>query len=136
MAAPDNITLVTDPDDDACLARVADGDADAMVTAAWPRADIASRSGYRVLQETEMALEPRAIVARSDGPDPTELLVALDDAIRALRADGMLTDLARRPGDVAARSTSVALAVDPYLNPYRSCLMRLICLLDALGVRG
>ncbi len=79
-----------------------------MVTAAWPRADIASRSGYRVLQETEMALEPRAIVARSDGPDPTELLVALDDAIRALRADGMLTDLARRPGDVAARSVQLA----------------------------
>ena len=96
VAAPDTITLVTGPDDDACLARLADGDADAMVTAAWTRADIASRSGYRVLQETEVAYEPRAIVARADGPDPTELLVALDDAIRALRADGTLTDLARQ----------------------------------------
>jgi ABC-type amino acid transport substrate-binding protein len=96
VAAPDNITLVTGPDDDACLARVAEGDAEAMVTAAWTRADIASRSGYRVLQETEVAFEPRSIVARTDGPDPTELLVALDDAMRALRADGTLTDLARQ----------------------------------------
>lgn len=96
VAPPDNLVLVTGPDDDACLARVADGDADAMVTAAWTRADIASRSGLRVLQETEVALEPRAIVARADGPDPTELLAALDDALGTLRADGTLTDLARQ----------------------------------------
>jgi hypothetical protein len=47
-----------------------------------------------------------------------------------------------KPANGAARSHRAqevrpqAEILSPYLNPYRSCLMRLIRLLDALAVRG
>ena len=34
------------------------------------------------------------------------------------------------------RGQSMALCVDPYLDPYQLCLMRLLRLLEVLGERG
>ncbi len=81
-------------EDQMCLDDLANGDVDAAVTSALTAADIAVRPALRVLGQPVL-LDPRTIVARTAGPDPTSLVQAVDDALRQMRADGTLVDLSR-----------------------------------------
>jgi hypothetical protein len=66
----------------------------------------------------------------------------MTDQIFAFRSPSnrLVTDTPHRAADLAiARRVGRGLRLDPYLDPYGSCLMclmRLMRLLDALGVRG
>ena len=77
-----------------CLDDLAAGEVDAVVTSALTAADIAVRPAVRTLGQP-ILLDPRTIVARTDGPDPTTLLQAADEALGEMRADGTLADLSR-----------------------------------------
>ena len=77
-----------------CLDDLAAGDVDAVVTSALTAADIAVRPGVRTLGQPVL-LDPRTIVARTAGPDPSALVRAANEALGEMRADGTLSDLSR-----------------------------------------
>ena len=67
-----------------------------MVTARWSDADIQVRAGIKVIGGPDA--EPRSVIVRradGAGPDPTDLLVALDGALEAMHQDGTLTRLSQ-----------------------------------------
>jgi ABC-type amino acid transport substrate-binding protein len=79
--------------DDACVAAVIDGSADAMVSANLLADELVSR-GLRLVLTTPVAEEVwTAVVA--PGGDSTTLLDAVDRAIVRLRASGQLEDISR-----------------------------------------
>ncbi len=78
--------------DGACMAAVVGGAVDAMVTAAWSPADLAARPKLRSIGGP-VYLEPRSVIASRGGKDPTALLLAIDQALGTLRADGTLRQL-------------------------------------------
>ncbi len=89
-------SLVTRPDDDACLALLASGGAAGVVTAHLSPADLQVRSGFRVIGGPTP--EPRSLIVPSQQgpvPDPTDLVRAIDDALAAMRADGTLARLSQ-----------------------------------------
>jgi ABC-type amino acid transport substrate-binding protein len=85
-------SLITLPDDDACLAALATGQVDALVTAHLSSADIAVRSGIHSIGGPPP--EPRALIVErmsAGSADATDLVAAINSAIDAARADGTLT---------------------------------------------
>jgi ABC-type amino acid transport substrate-binding protein len=72
------------------------GAAVAAVTAELSDADLQVRSDIRVIGGP--GPEPRPVIVHHShvgGPDTTELLRAIDDALAAMRADGTLTRLSQ-----------------------------------------
>jgi ABC-type amino acid transport substrate-binding protein len=92
--APTNVTVQAASNDGACLASVAAGESDALVTEAWTEGDIGARPEYRVVSGSAVAYEPRSMLARSDGLDPTSLVDTLNQTLAQLRSDGTLRELA------------------------------------------
>ena len=80
--------------DQACLDALSSGDVDAMVTATLSAADIAVRASIRSLGQPVL-LDPRSVVVRKDGPDPSAMLEAIDAAFSDMRIHGTLVDLSR-----------------------------------------
>ena len=95
-ASPVTALVVTRATDADCLSALASGAVVAAVTARLSDADLQVRSDIRVIGGP--AAEPRvAIVHRQQGagPDPTDLMRAIDDALAAMRADGTLARLSQ-----------------------------------------
>ena len=84
-------TLILRDSDDACLADLADGTVRAVVSAAMSRADLADHPELRSI--ASLPPEPRAIVVRRAGPDPTSLLGEIERALDDMRRDGTLARL-------------------------------------------
>jgi ABC-type amino acid transport substrate-binding protein len=107
-APPDAIRVRTEITDSDCLAALIAGEVDAMVTSTMSEADLATRPAVRPIGGV-LFQEPRAILARRDGPDPSRLIGLVNTELSAMSADGTLTDLSRnRFGgrDLSAPSTS------------------------------
>ena len=83
-----------EPDDQTCLDALMAHEVDAVVSASLSAADIGVRASVRALGQPVM-LDPRSVVLRSAGSDPSGLLAAIDGALGELREDGTLTDLSR-----------------------------------------
>ncbi len=92
--SPPDSTVRIEADDQACLDAMSAGEVDAIVTAALTASDIGVRASIRTLGQPVL-VDSRSIVARSDGPDPSTLLSAIDAALDQLRGDGTLSSLSR-----------------------------------------
>jgi cystine transport system substrate-binding protein len=83
-------------DDDACLAEVRDGRADAMATRDLLAIDLRGDSELAVLGEGAVTDEPRAVLIPA-GLHGSEALAAVIDAeLAEMRADGTLAELSKR----------------------------------------
>ncbi len=94
VAAPSSPVIRTEAADRDCVAALTSGAVDAMVTSTFSDSDLAARPALRTVGGP-LFIEPRTIVASREGPDPSALLSAIDDALGAMRSDGTLTDLSR-----------------------------------------
>ena len=92
---PDGVTIVEGEDDDACVAAVGDGKANALVTSMLFDDELASR-GLAPLPNGPLFFEPRVVVLRGSAADTATALAAVNRAIDELRASGRLADLSRR----------------------------------------
>ena len=74
-----------------------------MVTATLTPADLATRAGFRLIDGPPA--EPRAAMLGRDGPDPTALVAAVEQALSDMRRDGTLARLsfARFGDDLTVR---------------------------------
>ena len=91
--APAAASVMQAASDDECVAAVADGSADAMVTATLLADELVSRRLHLVVP-TPVTTEPWLALVRP-GEDATTLLDAVNRAIADLRASGRLEDLSR-----------------------------------------
>lgn len=93
--APSGPVVVRAQSDDACIAALADGRAEALVTSMLFEDELASR-GLVAVGTEPVAWEPRVVRISANGEDAARLLVAIDEAIDDLRASGRLADLSRQ----------------------------------------
>ena len=95
--APAAATSIERASDEACIAALADGQAQAAVTATTLDIDLGSR-GLRLIGDGPAIVEHRVVLIRqsADLGDPTSLRAAVDAAIDDLRAAGELAELSRR----------------------------------------
>jgi polar amino acid transport system substrate-binding protein len=95
-ATPMTTRVLTRASDDECIAALASGAAVAAVTADLSDADLQVRDDIRVIGGPPR--EPRVVIVSLPTPgaaDPGDLLRALDDAVRSMRADGTLARLSQ-----------------------------------------
>lgn len=83
-------------DDDACLADMAAGGSDAIVTGHLSRSDIATEGAVRMVGDDPVAAEPRQLLVPREAPGADAFAVHLDAVIADLRADGTLARLSRQ----------------------------------------
>ena len=95
QSPPQRTTLHRMNDDEACLADIASGGSDALVTSTLSRADLSTRPGARILTDAPVFSEGRSIVALRSA-DPASLIDLLDTTLAAMRADGTVTTLSGR----------------------------------------
>jgi ABC-type amino acid transport substrate-binding protein len=88
-----------------CLADLVGGRVDGFLDDAWAPADLVDPR-IRILPDTPF-VEQFAIMADRSGPDSTDLLAALDQAISAMRLDGTLARFA------ASRGGALDIALTP-----------------------
>jgi ABC-type amino acid transport substrate-binding protein len=81
--------------DDECIAALADGRADAIVTSRLFDDELEAR-GLVAVGTEPVAIEPRVIRIAATGEDTRALLAAIDAAIDQLRASGRLAELSRQ----------------------------------------
>ena len=81
--------------DDECIAALAEGRVDALVTSTLFDDELGSR-GLVAIGTVPVAWEPRVVRISATGEDPGGLLEAIDAAIDDLRTSGRLADLSRR----------------------------------------
>ena len=94
-AAPSGRAIVRAADDDECIAALAEGRVDALVTNTLFDDELASR-GLVAVGGEPVAYEPRVIRIPATGEDAGSLVAAIDQAIDRLRASGRLADLSRQ----------------------------------------
>ena len=92
--APSGTETILLSSDDECIAAVADGRADALVTATLLDEEVQAH-GLRLVVPTRVILDPWTVVVRGPSPDTASLMTAIDGAIAALRDSGRLADLSR-----------------------------------------
>lgn len=93
-SAPLTSAIMTQATDADCLAALASGAAIAAITAHLSDADLQVRADIRAIGGP--APEPRTAIVRRQqetGPDPSDLLHAIGDALVAMRVDGTLARL-------------------------------------------
>jgi ABC-type amino acid transport substrate-binding protein len=107
-AADWKMTVVEGAGDDACLAALAAGRADAMLTVALFPAQLAARALAQVVLPTDAAPPPEPRVVRIKGPaaDTATLVAEVRHAVDALRAAGRLAGLSR--ADLGGQDITVA----------------------------
>jgi ABC-type amino acid transport substrate-binding protein len=93
VAAPPQVVPVAKGTDADCLAELAAGTVDALLTAHLTEADVAVRSGLHTI-DGALAREPRSAIVRRMASTGA-LLDAVDGAIEQLRRDGTLTTLSQ-----------------------------------------
>jgi len=94
-SSPAGPVVVRANNDDECIAAVAQGRADALVTSMLFDDELRAR-GLMAVGTRPVAWEPRVVRISATGEDPTPLLAAIDAAIQDLRASGRLVDLSRQ----------------------------------------
>jgi polar amino acid transport system substrate-binding protein len=94
VIAPTAPVVRTEAADRDCAAALTSGAVDAMVTSTYSDSDLAARPTLRTVGGP-LFIEPRTMVASREGPDPSALLSAIDDALGAMRSDATLADLSR-----------------------------------------
>ena len=95
VSAPPTAPIVrTEAADRDCVAALTSGAVDAMVTSTYSDSDLAARPTLRTVGGP-LFIEPRTMVASREGPDPSALVAAIDDALGAMRSDATLADLSR-----------------------------------------
>jgi polar amino acid transport system substrate-binding protein len=87
-----SMSVVQRPSDDACLAALASGEVDGLVTSALTLADLRSRPSLTVVGGPPT--EARSLTA-ARRTDPDALIREIDRAIDALRSDGSLSRLSQ-----------------------------------------
>jgi ABC-type amino acid transport substrate-binding protein len=92
--APSPASTVTTGSDEACVAAVMDGRADAMLTATLISDEIQAR-GLRLVDSSPVVVDPWSVVVRDPAADSASLLARVNGAIDALRGSGKLSDLSR-----------------------------------------
>jgi ABC-type amino acid transport substrate-binding protein len=96
VGPPITTQVVTRASDDECLAALATGEVAALVTARLSDADLQVRSGIRVIGGPGPEARPLIIPRDPDGgPDPTDVLAAVDSALDQMRDDGSLSRLSQ-----------------------------------------
>jgi cystine transport system substrate-binding protein len=93
-AAPTGATALVLSSDDACVAAVSDGRADALVTSSLFSDELAAR-GLHLVVPTPVVSDPWAMVVHGPATDSASLLAAVDDALAALQTSGRLAELSR-----------------------------------------
>ena len=94
-AAPPGQTVVRAADDDECMAALAEGRVDALVTNTLFDDELASR-GLVAVGTEPVAYEPRVVRISATGEDAGSLAASIDRAIDRLRTSGRLADLSRQ----------------------------------------
>ena len=79
--------------DAACLAALEDGIVRAVVTATMSPADVSARTNLQSV--ASLPPEPRAIVVSRDEPDPSLLILAIEESLDDMRRDGTLGRFSR-----------------------------------------
>ncbi|MFL5650163.1 MAG: substrate-binding periplasmic protein [Chloroflexota bacterium] len=93
--SPVAVTTIEAETDDECIAALADGRADALVTSALLADELEAR-GLTALPGGPLFYEPRVVQIRGSAQDTNTLLAAINRAIDGLRASGRLAELSRQ----------------------------------------
>ena len=89
-------TIVTLADDDACLAEVRAGRADAMVSRDLLPVDFETDLELAVLGNSPVLVEPRVAIVSAEALGAPDLASVIDGALADMRDDGTLTDLSKQ----------------------------------------
>jgi ABC-type amino acid transport substrate-binding protein len=93
-SAPPGVVPVARASDDACVAAVAAGEADALLTASLLADEVRAR-GLRPVDPNPVLLDAWTAAVRDPAADASTLLEAVNGAIATLRTSGELADLSR-----------------------------------------
>jgi ABC-type amino acid transport substrate-binding protein len=92
--APSAASTVTTESDEACIAAVSDGRADAMLTSTLLSSEVQAH-GLHLVDPSPVVVDPWSVVVRDPAADSASLLAAVNEALDALRSSGQLADLSR-----------------------------------------